>query len=193
MKKNIGTILFVVVLAAVITGAYLLYTNLNTAPAASETAAESGGSPAPEAAESDKTPAADFTVYDADGNEVSLSDFIGEPVVVNFWASWCSYCKSEMPEFDEAYAQYGDDVVFMMIDVTDGSHETQANGAAYVAGKGYSFPVYFDTGLDATYAYNITGLPTSLFIDADGNLVSTKIGAITADELTQQIEAIIPG
>lgn len=190
MKKSIGTIIFVVVLAALLTGAYLLYTNLNAAPGVSETPAETGSVPASDNAETDKTPAADFTVYDADGNEVSLSDFKGKPVVVNFWASWCSYCKSEMPEFDAAYAQYGDDVVFMMIDVTDGQRETQASGATYVAGKGYAIPVYYDTGMDATYAYNITGLPTSLFVDADGNLVSTAIGAITADELAQRIGTI---
>ena len=69
--------------------------------------------------ESKKTPAPDFTVFDAKGNKVKLSDFKGRPVVLNFWASWCPPCKGEMPHFNEVYADAKNDVVFMMVDLVN--------------------------------------------------------------------------
>ena len=137
--------------------------------------------------------AADFTVFDGEGNPIDLSDFSGSPVILNFWASWCHYCKLEMPDFEEAFAQYGDDVVFMMIDVADGKRETRESGQAYIDENGYTFPVYFDTGLEAASAYNITGLPTTVFIDADGNIAKTVSGAQTLEKLTAEIDKIAPG
>mgnify|MGYP002512586036 CR=1 FL=1 len=59
--------------------------------------------------------AKDFTVYDIDGNPVKLSDFRGRPIVLNFWASDCYYCVQEMPDFQNAYEKYGDEVVFLMV------------------------------------------------------------------------------
>ncbi|MBP3544577.1 MAG: TlpA family protein disulfide reductase, partial [Lachnospiraceae bacterium] len=78
-----------------------------------------------ETTEPEKVPAPDFTVIDAEGNEVKLSDMRGKPVVVNFWASWCGPCKMEMPEFEEVYKELGDEVHFMMVNLTDGWQETQ--------------------------------------------------------------------
>ncbi len=98
-----------------------------------------------------------------------------------------------MPDFEEAFAQYGDDVVFMMIDVADGKRETRESGQAYIDENGYTFPVYFDTGLEAASAYNITGLPTTVFIDADGNIAKTVSGAQTLEKLTAEIDKIAPG
>jgi thiol-disulfide isomerase/thioredoxin len=68
--------------------------------------------------------AADFYAFDFDGNKVSLSEKIGKPVVVNFWATWCPPCKSELPHFEKLYKELGDKVEFMMVDMTDGRRET---------------------------------------------------------------------
>ena len=89
--------------------------------------------------------APDFTVYDADGNEVKLSDFFGRPIVVNFWATWCSPCKREMPSFERMYEKYGEDVVFLMVNLTDGYQDTVKKASDFVEKNGYTFPVYFDT------------------------------------------------
>ena len=60
-----------------------------------------------------KMQAPDFTVYDIEGNAVNLSDFIGKPTIVNFWASWCGPCKSEMPDFEAAYLEQGEEIHFL--------------------------------------------------------------------------------
>ena len=133
--------------------------------------------------------APDFCVLDENGNEVRLSDFAGKPVVINFWATWCGYCVREMPDFDKAYEQYPD-VVFLMVNATDGVHETKDKAMAYVREQGFDFDVYFDTASEASEAYGITGYPTTVFINADGDVVSKKVGMINYKTLQDGIEII---
>ena len=101
--------------------------------------------------EPQKALAPDFTVVDADGREVKLSDFRGKPTVVNFWATWCGYCKQEMPDFEEVYLEMGDEVNFLMVNMTDGSRETVEMASTYIADSGYTFPVYYDTQMEAMF------------------------------------------
>ena len=142
------------------------------------------------ATEPQATPAPDFTVYDADGNEVRLSDFIGKPVVLNFWASWCGPCQGEMPDFQQMYQQYGDEIQFMMVNLTDGSRETVGSASAFVENKGYTFPVFFDTDLDAATVYGVYSIPITILIDAQGSYVAHAAGAVTADALQMGIDMI---
>lgn len=127
--------------------------------------------------------APDFTVLDEDGAEVKLSDFLGTPVVLNFWASWCPPCKSEMPEFDKVFQELRDDVAFIMVDLADGQRETVESGKQHVSAQGYSFPVYFDVYGEAAYNYGISSIPTTVFIDKDGYVVTGAIGAINEQTL----------
>lgn len=140
--------------------------------------------------ENQKTKAPDFTVLDMDGNSVKLSDLLGKPIVLNFWASWCSPCKGEMPEFNEVYEEVGEDITFMMVDLVDGQRETKETGAQYIKKQGFSFPVYFDTKQDAAYTYGITSIPTTLFIDKDGYIVTGAQGPIDAKTLKKGIDLI---
>lgn len=140
--------------------------------------------------EKEKTKAPDFTVLDADGNTVKLSDMFGKPIVLNFWASWCLACKSEMPEFDKVYKETGDDVTFMMIDLVDGQQETKEKGEQYIKKQDFSFPVYFDIKQDAADTYGIVSLPTTIFIDKDGYIITGAEGAIDAKTLKNGIDLI---
>lgn len=72
----------------------------------------------------EKKRAPDFVVTDTDGNAVTLSQFFGKPIVLNFWATWCMPCVYELPDFEEAFREYGDRVVFMMINQTNGYSDT---------------------------------------------------------------------
>lgn len=147
--------------------------------------------PAPTTPPVNKNTATNFTVYDGNGNAVSLSDYFGKPIVVNFWASWCGPCKSEMPGFDRMYQRYQGEVVFLMVDMVDGYRETKELGQSFVNKNGYSFPVFFDTKQSASYAYSVTSYPTTLFIDANGNVTKIKKGAMSESTLESEISAIL--
>ncbi|MDO4293260.1 MAG: TlpA disulfide reductase family protein [Eubacteriales bacterium] len=134
--------------------------------------------------------APDFTVYDIDGNAVRLSDYEGKPVVLNFWASWCGPCQTEMPDFQEKYQELGEDVRFLMINMTDGSRETVETASDFVAQQGYSFPVFYDTESEAAMTYGVYSLPTTYFIDASGAAVARASGAIDAETLQRGIDMI---
>lgn len=136
------------------------------------------------------TLAPDAVFYDIDGNKLKISDFIGKPVILNFWASWCPPCKGEMPDFNEAYKEYGDSVHFIMVNLTDGETETVDIASKFIADQGYSFPIYFDSDIDCVKTYGITSIPVTYFIDAKGYLVAYAKGAINADTLKQGIDML---
>lgn len=134
--------------------------------------------------------APDFTVYDFEGNQVKLSDYFGKPIIINFWASWCGPCQMEMPDFDAAYANYKNDIEFLMINMTDGSRETVEIASSFINEKGYSFPVYYDNDYNATITYSVTSLPTTYFLNSNGELAAHAKGAIDAATLQKGIDMI---
>jgi thiol-disulfide isomerase/thioredoxin len=137
-----------------------------------------------------KQKALDFTMTDINGNSVQLSTLIanGKPIVINFLSSLCPHCKVEMPDFDKLYKETGDEVQFVMLDLTDGQRETAEKGARYVQDQGFSFPVYFDTKQEAAYTYGIRSIPTTLFVDKDGYIVTGAQGAISETALRRGIK-----
>ena len=146
--------------------------------------------PPSEPAEDELPLAPDFTVYDKDGNEVHLSDFLGKPVVINFWATWCTYCKMHMPVFEEAYQTYGEDIHFLMINLTDGSRDTVESASAYIEEQGYTFPVYYDTDYSAAATYGASSIPITFFIDAEGHGIVYGRGALDEETFQECIDMI---
>jgi cytochrome c biogenesis protein CcmG, thiol:disulfide interchange protein DsbE len=126
--------------------------------------------------------APDFQLTALSGEGVSLSDYKGKPVVINFWATWCGYCVEEMPLLQDIYDNRAGDGL-MVVAVNSG--ETTSQAKEFMQAYGYSFPVLLDRSQDVTIDYKIRGFPTTFFVDADGVIRDIKVGAFTS---RQQIE-----
>lgn len=183
MKNN--KLMFCILLGlliAFIAGGALLYNYLSkNYNSDSNTVADDG--------ELDTAP--DFTVLDKDGNSISLSDNFGKPLVVNFWATWCPPCIAELPAFDDLYEKYGDQVTFMMVNMTDGYQEKLNDVKSFIKDNEYSFPVYFDTEYNAANAYFVNSIPKTIFINENGELSDTHLGAMSEHTLEDYINDLI--
>lgn len=193
MKQKKTVLVLLLALVLLLGGAYLLYTRLEGSVNTYQLSAQETRAPDGTAASETPgpVPAPDFTVYDEAGNEVRLSDYLGKPVVVNFWASWCGPCRMEMPEFQEKHLELGGEVQFLMINMT-GGRETVETARDFIAGQGYTFPVLYDTEGDAAVTYGAYALPTTYFIDAEGYAIAQARGAINSETLQAGIDMIYP-
>lgn len=134
--------------------------------------------------------AEDFKVLNSEGKVVNLSDYFGKPIVINFWATWCGSCKSELPAFENLNNKYDGQVQFLMVNLTDGYTETKKGVEEFVKNNNYNFNVFYDTQGIAANNYNVISIPQTVFIDSDGNVVKTQIGAMPENVLENHIQTL---
>lgn len=169
--------------------ASVLYNEMSKQYAGENLSATGNSTAGEEAAAQSYIQAPDFVVQDVNGNGVRLSDYRGKPVVINFWATWCQYCKMSLPAFEEASAAYPD-VQFLMVNATDGAQETVSGASSYVAQQGYTFDVFYDTAFSAVMAYGVNSFPQTFFVDAQGRLVARAAGRLDLDTIARGIDMI---
>lgn len=128
----------------------------------------------------------DFTVYDANGAAVKLSDYFGKPIVLNFFASWCGPCRSEMPAFQAQYEALHSEIAFVFVSVDS----TYAAAEKFVEGQGYTFPILHDAAGSASAAYAVRSIPATFFIDRNGTLAAQAVGALSHADLKAGIDLI---
>lgn len=143
-------------------------------------------------------PVPDFQLVDLAGNRVALSDFQGKGVVLNFWATWCPPCRREMPLLEEAWNEYrGQGVVIIGIDLGEPPETVKR----YVDSVGVTYPIWTDApdgaeDLDDTNEllgrFGSVGLPTTIFINADGVVEETYIGELSRAKLQEWIPRLVP-
>ena len=130
-------------------------------------------------------PAPEFQLQTSDGNMVSLSDYRGKAVMLNFWATWCAPCRSEMPDMEKVYKEkLGQDVVILAVNV----QEAQVPVQAFVDRFSLTFPILMDVNGDLVEEYGIQSLPTSYFIDKQGRIASFSLGALNESAISRRIE-----
>lgn len=126
-----------------------------------------------------------FTLQNAQNEEVTLDDFKGQKIILNFWATWCQPCREEMPLF-EAVDQAHDDVVVLAVNMAhqDSGREKVAQ---FLTQQNLTFPVIFDEVGDVAKAYEIINLPGTYFIDEQGKVMSKVLGQVHEDVLYQHL------
>jgi tetratricopeptide (TPR) repeat protein/peroxiredoxin len=131
-------------------------------------------------------PAADFTLPDLDGNEVKLSSLRGKLVLLDFWATWCSPCRQQMPEFQRIYRESaGKDVVVLAIDVS----EPLETVAEYIDKEKFTFPVLLASGTSVTDNYGVQAYPTTFAIDKNGLVADVRMGG--GSDSASRLQALI--
>lgn len=136
---------------------------------------------------SDKTTqkSPDFTLESLDGERITLSSFAGQIVVLNFWATWCPPCREEMPDFQATYEKYKDrGVVFLGIDIA----ENRAEVESFIRDYGITYTILLDFSSEVANLYGINAIPTTYILDIDGTVLFSQVGALSADQLSAQIE-----
>ena len=176
------------------------------APAAPQEDASSGGDQdaggetggqAQGDAESPVVPAPDFTLTDQFGNSHTLSDYEGQTVFLNFWATWCGPCKMEMPDIQALYEEWGEnagDLVVLGVAGPDIGQEGSAEDiAAFLEENGYTYPVVMDDTGALFYQYGISAYPTTFMIDTAGNVFGYVQGAISREIMDDIVDQTMTG
>lgn len=187
-RSKEGLAIGLTILVVVVVGAAIAY---NALAGAEGSGANLQGSQQSSAAQQANPLAPDFEVEAADGTLTQLSQLKGAPVVLNFWASTCGPCQSEMPGFQAAFKQYGDQLQFMMVDIPGFNGETVERAKRFLQDNSYTFPAYFDTQGRAAAAFGLSSLPRTYFIDAQGAVVASAAGALDEQVLQEGIDLLL--
>ncbi|MFD2331471.1 TlpA family protein disulfide reductase [Cohnella sp. GCM10020058] len=132
--------------------------------------------------------APDFTLKDLNGNVVSLRDLRGKAVYLNFWTTWCKWCKKEMPAMKRVYESFkGTDLAIVAVDIG----EDRDKVASYIERGGYPFQVLLDSDKSVSKSYRVTSIPVSVFVDKEGRIAYRKLGTMKEDEMRSVVESLV--
>ncbi len=132
--------------------------------------------------------APDFTLQDLEGNPRSLSEFRGKVVMLNFWASWCGFCQSEIPHMNTVYAEYADQG-FEIVAVS--LNEDPEHLREFAAENGMEFVILADTEGVVMVPYQIQSIPVSYFLDGEGVVQAIYSGAIQEETLRTVVKTLL--
>ncbi len=125
----------------------------------------------------------DFTLENLEGDLVTLSDYFGQgPLLINFWATWCTPCKNELPHLQKLHMKY-EDSGFVLITIAEDTPKSQSKIKPYVKSKRFTFPVLLDPDNEILHLFQGSTLPHRVLLDRDGNIVETHQGYSPGDEI----------
>lgn len=125
--------------------------------------------------------APDFTLTNMNGEEVSLSDYQGQKVFLNFWASWCPPCKKEMPDMQKLHENYGDQLKILTVNIGESKSAT----ANFMMQNKLNFTVLLDKNKSTAQNYLVRGIPTSYFLDENGEITEKVVGAVNYEKMLE--------
>lgn len=126
--------------------------------------------------------APDFTAELIDGSTVTLSDFKGKPVIINFWATWCGPCVKEMPAFERLKENYGDEIGILAVNCGEDADTIKD----FADANGYTFPIVLDEEYQVSMLYPTNSIPYTVVIDGNGKVTHVSSGAVDADTMYER-------
>ncbi len=133
--------------------------------------------------------ARDFTLNDVDGNPVRLSDFAGQPILVNFWATWCAPCRIEMPDLQATFeAHQADGLVILAVNREESAETVRS---FFIDELGLTFTPLLDVEAEVAQLYNVANYPTSLFIDETGTVTAVHRGLMVQEQIEGYLTDIL--
>ena len=164
----------------------------SAAAAPAKPAAQATPAPTPAPAKKTVTPAPDFTLSDQNGTSRTLSAYAGKVVFLNFWATWCGPCRSELGDIQALYNAHGansGDVIVLGIAAPEWSGEGTADEvASFLSDNGYTYPVVMDLTANSFYNYGISAFPTTYIIGRDGAIFTHVVGAMSGDAMEKLVQ-----
>lgn len=148
------------------------------------TVTASGGRGASKPAQDPVAPNFTVTALGNSAKKISLSQYKGKPVIVNFWASWCAPCQQETPLLARWYKDQHGTVNLVGLDEND----TTANAMKFVRAKGVTYPIGSDPLIQVADAYGVAGLPQTFFLNARHRIVDRIYGAVTTADLAKGLQ-----
>ncbi|WP_273835659.1 redoxin domain-containing protein [Guptibacillus sedimenti] len=134
--------------------------------------------------------AADFTLETMEGKEVSLSDYEGQPVFLNFWATWCPPCEEEMPDIQQFSDEYGEEVAVLSVNFTKFEPNKEAI-PKFVESHNLTFPILMDReGKVGENLYQVISMPTSFMIDREGVIRQKRVGPLTLKDMEGWLDQV---
>jgi len=143
--------------------------------------------PAPPTVAAGNSAAPPFTLNTLAGPPVTLAQLSGKPAIINFWATWCPPCIQELPALDQAFAARRGQINFLAINVKEDSRTVQA----FAQNQSLHLPVAIDVDGAVTNWFQVRGLPTTIFLNANGVIVGRHLGSMTATELNQNLDLLL--
>ena len=116
-------------------------------------------------------------------DRISLEDLHGKPILLSFFATWCSYCKNQAPVLVQAHEEYGEQIQLIGIVVNENQKQVQE----YIKSMGIKYPVLLDNNSQTATAYKVSGFPTTFFLDAEGNIVASHVGQLSQDKIYEYL------
>lgn len=206
MKKNTGLIIWIVALAALLIAAYTFYENYKTrfiiepprpnlhqdaATGKQDTASDERQDTGTTTEQQEKIMAPDFTLKDLSGNDITLSDYEGKIVILNFWAVWCKYCIEEMPDFNtlDKELKQSEDAVILAVNVQEPKQTVQD----YLTENDIDLEVLMDEDGAIASTYGVSGYPTTFIINPDGSLYTYIPGKTDIEILHKLLDMVRNG
>ena len=133
----------------------------------------------------------EFKMTTQDGNLIASSEFYDKPMLVVEWASWCPDCQKQLPIVQQMYEKYGEQIHFVLLNMSEPGRETKENADQYIKSQKYTFPYYYDVGQSAADLLQVKTIPSMYLVTKQQQVKNVLVKHTTADDFARELQALL--